>query len=53
MKKILIGTLLLCLNYFGVKAQEVATQSVYVEFGGAGLPYSVNYDFRFDRMRID
>jgi len=34
-------------------AQEVATQSVYVELGGSGLPYSVNYDFRFDKTRID
>jgi hypothetical protein len=29
------------------------TQSVFVEFGGPGLVYSFNYDFRFDKDRLD
>lgn len=37
-----------------VNAQEKpVTQSIYLELGGAGLPYSLNYDFRFDKDRID
>jgi hypothetical protein len=35
------------------QASSPATQSVYVELGGAGLPYSFNYDFRFDKTKID
>ncbi|WP_209328837.1 hypothetical protein [Lunatimonas salinarum] len=31
------------------KAQQVPRQSIYLELGGAGLAYSVNYDFRFDK----
>jgi len=53
MKKVLILILLLSFHCSLVKAQEVATQSVFVELGGAGLPYSLNYDFRFDKTRID
>jgi len=53
MNRIILFSLLFSLNYFGVNAQEVATQSIFVELGGAGLPYSVNYDFRFDKTRID
>lgn len=29
------------------------TRSIYVELGGAGLPYSFNYDFRFDKTKMD
>lgn len=37
-----------------VQAQKtLPTQSVFLELGGAGLPYSFNYDFRFDRERMD
>lgn len=39
-----------------IHAQEtnkLPTQSVYVELGGAGLPYSFNYDFRFDKTKMD
>ncbi|REG94585.1 hypothetical protein [Algoriphagus antarcticus] len=32
---------------------ELATRSIYAELGGAGLPYSFNYDFRFDKTRMD
>jgi hypothetical protein len=48
---VLIIALLFCFR-FG-NAQELPTQSFYVELGGAGLPYSMNYDFRFDRSRMD
>ncbi|PZX54852.1 hypothetical protein [Algoriphagus chordae] len=30
-----------------------ATQSIFVELGGAGLPYSFNYDFRFNKTKVD
>lgn len=37
-----------------VWAQEKpVTQAVYLELGGAGLPYSFNYDFRFNKEKID
>ncbi|AWW33240.1 hypothetical protein DN752_18380 [Echinicola strongylocentroti] len=29
------------------------TQAVYVELGGAGLVYSFNYDFRFDKSNMN
>jgi hypothetical protein len=29
------------------------TKAIYVELGGAGLPYSFNYDFRFDPTKQD
>lgn len=28
-------------------------QSLFLELGGAGLPYSFNYDFRFDKSKMD
>lgn len=30
-----------------------ATQAIFIELGGPGLPYSFNYDFRFDKTRMD
>jgi hypothetical protein len=36
-----------------VAQDKIPTQSVYVELGGAGLPFSFNYDFRFEKERID
>jgi len=33
--------------------EKLPSQSVYVEVGGAGLPYSFNYDFRFDKSKMD
>ncbi|KEO72441.1 hypothetical protein [Anditalea andensis] len=53
MKSFILIIVLFSLNFLAAHAQEVATQSVYVELGGAGLPYSINYDFRFDRSKID
>ncbi len=53
MKKILLGFLFLFL-FDVIHAQEkLPTKSVYLEIGGAGLPYSFNYDFRFDKEKID
>jgi hypothetical protein len=53
MKKVLFFIILFSISFLRGNAQEVATQSVFVEIGGAGLPYSINYDFRFDKSRID
>ncbi len=39
---------LVCHISFGQKA-EGPTEGVFVELGGAGLVYSFNYDFRFDK----
>ncbi len=56
MKKLLPLVLMLFSVQF-LQAQETSialpTQSVYVELGGAGLPYSFNYDFRFDKTKMD
>ncbi len=55
MKKLLTLLLMLFSVQF-LHAQETSklpTQSVYVELGGAGLPYSFNYDFRFDKTKMD
>lgn len=53
MKKIFSAfALLLGLSTFSF-AQDAGTQSVYVELGGAGLAYSFNYDFRFDKENIN
>lgn len=56
MKRIILGFLLLVSSQI-VLAQETetkpATQSIYVELGGPGLPYSFNYDFRFDKTKMD
>ena len=55
--KYLFTSIILILLVLSVKAQEieskVPTQSIYVELGGAGLPYSFNYDFRFDKSKIE
>jgi hypothetical protein len=48
---VLILALLFCFRL--ANAQELPTQSFYVELGGAGLPYSMNYDFRFDKSQMD
>lgn len=54
MKKNLLILLLVFLPMLGFsQGESPATQSVYVELGGAGLPYSFNYDFRFDKTKVD
>jgi hypothetical protein len=55
MKKVLLAILAITFSNF-VLAQESPTsptKAVYVELGGAGLPYSFNYDFRFDKDNIN
>lgn len=34
------------------EADQIPTQAVFLELGGAGLSYSINYDFRFDKTQI-
>jgi hypothetical protein len=29
------------------------TRAIFAELGGPGLPYSLNYDFRFDKTKIN
>lgn len=56
MKKFLIFTLaslLFCQISFAQEVEKLPTQSFYLEIGGAGLPYSFNYDFRFDKEKMD
>ncbi len=47
--------LLFLLGYtMPTKAQYMEpTQSIYLELGGAGLIYSFNYDFRFDKGNLE
>lgn len=53
MKKTVVLFLLL-ISAVSVRAQEsLPTKSVFLELGGAGLPYSFNYDFRFNKERMD
>lgn len=56
MKCVILGFVLLISSHF-LMAQDaetkLSTKSVFVELGGAGLPYSFNYDFRFDKTRMD
>jgi hypothetical protein len=53
-----MGRLSLCLifilgSYNFISAQEVPSRSVYAELWGAGITYSINYDFRFDKNDIN
>jgi hypothetical protein len=55
--KYLFTSIVMILVLFGANAQNlesrVPTQAVYVELGGPGLPYSFNYDFRFDKTKME
>lgn len=51
--KILFAISFVLLVPFGVRAQDDVTQSVFVEVGGPSLVYSFNYDFRFDKDKLD
>lgn len=53
MKKLIILFCFVFLVQFSVLAQVPGSQAVYVELGGAGLAYSFNYDFRFDKNNIN
>lgn len=46
---------LMMLIAFSLKAQEanVASRSVFVEVGGPSLVYTFNYDFRFDKDKLN
>lgn len=56
MKSLFFGFLLLLSTQI-LQAQESETlpptRSIYIELGGPGLPYSFNYDFRFDKTKVD
>ena len=54
MKKLAFLTLFLflSLHIFG-QDKAVPYRSVFLELGGSGLAYSFNYDFRFDKHRVD
>jgi hypothetical protein len=55
--KYLFTSIVLIFFVLSASSQEieskVPTKSIYVELGGAGLPYSFNYDFRFDKSKIE
>lgn len=55
MKKLALLFVLLFSSFasFSQDQPVVPTRSVFVELGGSGLAYSFNYDFRFDKTRID
>ncbi|WP_296700462.1 hypothetical protein [Algoriphagus sp.] len=53
MKKILFGFLLFFIAGNLYSQEKLPTKSVYLELGGPGLPYSFNYDFRFDKEKVD
>lgn len=51
MKRLLV--LFCMLSVLKVQAQSEATRSVFVEVGGPSLVYSFNYDFRFDKEKLN
>ncbi|MFC0654726.1 hypothetical protein [Mongoliitalea lutea] len=54
MKNLILLTCLFMVMAVTAKAQESnGSQAFYVELGGAGLAYSFNYDFRFDKNDIN
>ncbi|UJP63403.1 hypothetical protein [Mongoliitalea daihaiensis] len=52
-KYILIACFILTLVISAQAQQQGGTQAFYAELGGAGLAYSFNYDFRFDKDDIN
>ncbi len=51
-----LTALILCLFFHQARAQSdrvSGSQAFYLELGGAGLPYSFNYDFRFDKSNMN
>lgn len=54
--KRLIFFILFFASVQAVEAQNerlLPTRAIFVELGGPGLPYSINYDFRFDKTKMD
>lgn len=48
MKKFLISAIFCLIGFQTIAQVETPSKSVYLEIGGPGMPYSFNYDFRFD-----
>lgn len=55
MKKILLFlmTWTLAVSVHSQDKTQLPYQSIFVELGGPGLPYSFNYDFRFNKEKMD
>lgn len=53
MKKTLLPFLFLFIGFQVFGQEKLPSQSVFLEVGGAGLPYSFNYDFRFDPSNMN
>lgn len=53
MKNSLLILLMAVLSITVYAQEKPVTQSIYLELGGAGLPYSFNYDFRFNKEKLD
>lgn len=55
MKKIFVIVLVLIplLQAFAQDSSNAPYQAAYFEVGGAGLIYTFNYDFRFDKSKLD
>ncbi|ERM82095.1 hypothetical protein P872_08475 [Rhodonellum psychrophilum GCM71 = DSM 17998] len=48
-----LGFILSLYSFVGQAQEKIPTQSVFVELGGAGLIYSFNYEFRFDKENLE
>lgn len=55
MKKIFVFALVLVPLFHSLaqESSDVSYQAAYFEVGGAGLIYTFNYDFRFDKTQMD
>ncbi|MDO9550859.1 MULTISPECIES: hypothetical protein [Rhodonellum] len=53
MKKIAFALLIFVLSFPSMAQEKMPTQSVFVELGGAGLIYSFNYEFRFNKENLE
>lgn len=53
MKKLILLLFLIGGSYIAKAQDPLPAQSIFVEIGGAGLAYSFNYDFRFDKTKMD
>jgi hypothetical protein len=54
MKKVYLFLIFLTVSKVSMAQQtQLPSRSIFVEIGGAGLPYSFNYDFRFDKTKMD
>lgn len=55
MKKIFVIALVLAPLFHSLAqvSSDVPYRAAYFEAGGAGLIYTFNYDFRFDKTQVD